>query len=115
MKEDRCLLEYLLQVALIYVIVVASLINLSWAIGDPDLWKFLLLTFVGFFLPGPAIRRPKPLLSSSASTPSADPFRLAGIGAPRGRDEGDLAIPHRAGCPGSPCDCGVGVAAVGRE
>lgn len=51
--------EYLLQVVLIYVVVVTSLFNLTFEIGNVDLWKYLLLTFLGYFLPNPTVRHSK--------------------------------------------------------
>lgn len=43
---------------LVYVVVIIALVNLSFGIGNGDLWKYLLLTFLGFFLPSPSIKGP---------------------------------------------------------
>lgn len=56
-KDSRHATEYLLQVALVYIVVVVSLVNLSFGVGSGELWKYLLLTFIGIFLPTPRLHR----------------------------------------------------------
>lgn len=69
-KEDRKFYEYVLQVVLVYVVVIIALVNLSFGVGNADLWKYLLLTFVGFFLPSPTIKTSaRDQLTASPSTP----------------------------------------------
>lgn len=55
LKANRSTTEYFLQVGIVYIVVVASLVNLSLGIGSSELWKCLLLTFLGYFLPSPSL------------------------------------------------------------
>lgn len=87
-RDNTKFYEYLIQVALVYTIVVVSLVNLSLKIGDSELWKFLLLTFIGFFLPSPSLRK--------ASTPN---FALNDLGSLPSNISGDGPDPSSVGTP----------------
>lgn len=48
--------EYVVQIVLITGVVIVSLVNLTFDFGNCDLWKYLLLTLLGYVLPNPSIR-----------------------------------------------------------
>ena len=56
-KTRRYYTEYFLQVGLVYIVAITSLVNITLGNGNQDLWKFLLISFVGYFLPGPTLKK----------------------------------------------------------
>ena len=50
-------LEYICQIALIFVIIIASILNLSLGSGSNELWISLLSSCVGYILPNPKFKR----------------------------------------------------------
>lgn len=56
-KFPQTQIIFLLQVALIYIIVIASVVNLSVGTPDRELWIALLGSCLGYLLPSPTISR----------------------------------------------------------
>ena len=50
-------LEYICQIALIFVIIIASILNLSLGSGSNELWISLLSSCVGYILPNQKFKR----------------------------------------------------------
>lgn len=65
-------IEYACQVGIVYLVVVTSLVNISLKIGNSELWKFLLLTFVGYFLPPPSLARSSKFRVAAAAVTAAE-------------------------------------------
>lgn len=59
-------LTFFAQVGLIYIVVIACVINLSLCIGNTSLWSALLAGALGYLLPSPKLENNVPFLSNSS-------------------------------------------------
>lgn len=50
------LILFFFQILLIFIVVIASLINLSIECGNKDLWIILLTSVIGYLMPNPKIK-----------------------------------------------------------
>ena len=48
---------YITQVILIYIIVITCIVNLSFKVGDSNLWTALLSSCLGYLLPNPTLKK----------------------------------------------------------
>lgn len=55
-KVYKAQVVFFAQVILVYVVVVASIINISLGVGDRNLWIVLLSSSFGYLLPSPSLR-----------------------------------------------------------
>lgn len=55
-KVPREEVIFLFQVALVYIIVVTSIVNLSLDKGEREVWLVLLSSATGYLLPSPSMR-----------------------------------------------------------
>jgi len=51
-RPEKCVV-FFVQVALIFVVVIASIVNLALKTGDDKLWIVLLSSSIGYLLPTP--------------------------------------------------------------
>jgi len=51
-RPEKCVV-FFVQVALIFVVVIASIVNLALKTGDDKLWIVLLSSSIGYLLPSP--------------------------------------------------------------
>lgn len=50
---------FFVQVIVLYVVILTSIVNLSLAHGDSNLWTALLSSSLGYLLPNPTLKREK--------------------------------------------------------
>ena len=58
-KKNICsadLILFTVQVSLIFVVVCTSLVNLSFEMGNQNLWTVVLTSSLGYIMPNPKIR-----------------------------------------------------------
>ena len=55
-RVPRAEIVYFAQIFLIFIIVTASIYNLSRQLGDQQLWTALLSSCMGYLLPNPSIK-----------------------------------------------------------
>ena len=58
-------ISFIVQVLIIFIVVIASIVNLSLQNGDSNLWTALLSCFVGYVLPNPKLKSSTAVTSSS--------------------------------------------------
>ena len=46
---------YICQIAAVYIVITASIINLAVGVGDSNLWSALLSSCLGYLLPSPTL------------------------------------------------------------
>ena len=59
-KCQKSCLVFLCQIVIIYIVIIACIINLSVQNGESTLWTALLSSCLGYILPSPTLKRPKP-------------------------------------------------------
>lgn len=55
-KVAKAQIVYFSQVILVYIVVVASIVNISLSIGDQNIWIILMSSALGYLLPSPSIK-----------------------------------------------------------
>ena len=59
------------QVILVYIVVIASIVNISLGIADQNIWVILLSSAIGYLLPSPSLKNERILPQPSEQhTPS---------------------------------------------
>lgn len=53
----RAQIVYLSQIVIIYIVIIAAIVNLSISADRPELWSSLLSGSLGYLLPSPAIKK----------------------------------------------------------
>ena len=72
-KLPRNEVVYFSQVFLIYIVIIACIVNLSRGVGDSNLWTCLLSSGLGYLLPNPSLEvwRPPRLEDKKKATAAA--------------------------------------------
>jgi hypothetical protein len=77
--EDWCLsghsvrksqIVFFSQVILVYMVVIASIINISLQVGDQNVWIILLGSAVGYLLPSPSLKNERVLHQPAQQHPA---------------------------------------------
>ena len=61
-KCPRQEVVFFAQTVIIYVVIIASIVNLSLGIGESNLWVALLSSCLGYLLPNPTLDKNEPVL-----------------------------------------------------
>jgi hypothetical protein len=61
-KCPRQEVVFLAQTGMIYIVILASIVNLSLGIGESNLWVALLSSCLGYLLPNPTLKQDESIL-----------------------------------------------------